>query len=107
MQQNSKEYVEELLHTWTAHSKSVDQDDLTMVGIAAEICLILSKRNSYEALEVFLERLPDLAEYSKHDDILRARISLAMYKKQYEVVQEIIKVEFSTSFYFFRKTSLR
>eukprot|EP00794_Sanderia_malayensis_P018957 gene18957-20863_t len=88
---NSKEYVEELLQTWTTHSKSVSPNDSTLVGIGAEICLNLSKRNSFEALEVFLQRLPDIVEYQKHQDILRARISLALHKKQFDLVQDIIK----------------
>lgn len=90
--QHYKDNVEELLHTWTTYSKSVTSNNLFLIGVAAQICLKLSKRNSFEALEIFLERLPDIPEYSKSQDVLRAKISLALHKKQADVVQDIIKV---------------
>ena len=88
----AKDNVEDLLHTWSTYSSTLPENDSTLLAIAVEICTILTKRSSFNALEVFLQRLPSVSEYKKHKDILRARIALALHQRKSEVVQEILKV---------------
>ena len=90
--EDNKDNVEELLQTWSAYSATLPSNDATLLGIAVEICKILSRRNSFNALEVFLERLPKISEYDRNEDILRSKVTLAVRKRQSRVVVEIIKV---------------
>lgn len=90
--EDAKDNVEDLLHTWSTYSSTLPATDLTLLAIAAEICTILTKRRSFNALEVYLQRLPNAVEYKRHKDILRARIALALHQRKSEVVQEILKV---------------
>lgn len=92
--QKDKDSVEELLHTWSTFSTTLAANDTTLVGIAVEICNILTRGNSFDALEVFLARLPKIPEYAKNQDILRSKVSLALKRKQPKVAQSIIKVGF-------------
>ena len=90
--QSSKDNVGELLQTWSTLSTTLASNDATLVNVATNICNVLSKRNSFDALEVFLERLPKSSEYTNNHEILRSKISLALKRHQTKVVQDIIKV---------------
>lgn len=90
-----KDNVSELLQTWSTFSSTLAANDATLVGIAIEICNILSRRNSFDALEVFLDRLPKIPEYANSQEILRSKIALALKRKQPKVVQNILKVSLS------------
>ena len=98
--QNSKDNVGELLQTWSALSATLASNDETLIGIAIEICSILTRRNSYDALEVFLGRLPNTTDYTNSQSILRSKIALALKRKQAKVVQDIIKVRVFANFSF-------
>ena len=90
--QSSKDNVGELLQTWSALSTTLASGDVTLISIAVDICNNLSKRNSFDALEVFLDRLPKISEYTNNQQILRSKIALALKRQQTKVVQDIIKV---------------
>ena len=90
--QGSKDNVGELLQTWSTLSAKLPNNDTTLISVAVDICNILSKRNSFDALKVFIERLPGISEYTNNEDILRSKIALALSRRQAKVVQDIIKV---------------
>ena len=93
--------VEDLLQVWSTYSKSLSPVDPTLIGIAVEICNHLSRTRSYSALSVFLTTLPNLNEYEINEDILRARIALALHKKDTTTVYNIIEVYFQHVFLIF------
>lgn len=89
--QGSKDNVGELLQTWSTLSTKLPSNDATLINVAVDICNILSKRNSFDALNVFIERLPTISEYANNEEILRSKIALALGRGQAKVVQDIIK----------------
>ena len=80
------------LQTWSTLSTKLPSNDATLINVVVDICNILSKRNSFDALNVFIERLATISEYANNEEILRSKIALALSKGQAKVVQDIFKV---------------
>lgn len=91
---NTAEHVQQLLQLWRYYTNILPTEDITVKNIATDICCLLSKTNSIEALAVFLNELPNTECYWKDENILRARVEVALFKKETDIVKRILKVSF-------------
>ena len=89
---NMAEHVQQLLQLWRYYTNILPTEDTTVKNIATDICCLLSKTNSIEALSVFLNELPDAECYWTDENILRARVEVALFKRETETVKKILKV---------------
>ena len=86
------DHVQDLLRLWKEKkfASHPHEADSSLQEVAAEICSLLVKMNSFEALEVFINNLPDLDEF-KNESIIRARIHLALHKQDTKTVYELVR----------------
>ena len=85
-------HVQELLQLWTRYTKILPNDDPAVRNIAAELCTLLVKTRSLDALAVFLEAIPDTYDYRTNESIVRARIYVALNKTDTDTVYKLIEV---------------
>ena len=89
---NPKKSIHELLNLWKHYTNSLPNNDLTVRNIATELCTLLVKTKSFEALQVFLEALPDCHGYELNENFVRAKIHSALYRKDTRAVYKLIEV---------------
>ena len=89
---NPKKSIHELLNLWKHYTNSLPNNDLTVRNIATELCTLLVKTKSFEALQVFLEALPDCHGYELNENFVRAKIHCALYRKDTRAVYKLIEV---------------
>lgn len=90
---SSSGHVRQLLHLWRYYTTSkISPFELHVVqNIASEICALLLKTKSDEALSVFLNNLPDVLD-GQNENIIRARIWVALNKKDTTTVKKLLQV---------------
>ena len=59
--------------------------------LPTELCTLLVKTKSFEALQVFLEALPDRHSYGLNENFVRANIDCALFRKDTRVVYNLIE----------------
>ena len=89
---NPKKSIHELLNLWKQYTTTLPNNDLTVRNIATELCTLLVKTKSFEALQVFLEALPDCHGYELNENFVRAKIHCALYRKDTRAVYKLIEV---------------
>ena len=60
--------------------------------LALEICKSLQRDKSFDVLEMFLNALPENVIYSRNEDVVRAKISVAFERRNYQLVYDLMKV---------------
>jgi len=87
-----KSRLHELLRLWKEYTVNQQIDDTTIKEIASELCTLLVKTKSYEALVAFLSNLPSgYVDESSNENIIRAKLSVALFKKETVTVYKILK----------------
>ena len=89
---STTEHVQQLLQLWRHYTKILPVDDITVKNIASDICSLLAKTNSLEALSVFLNELPTSTTYWKNENVLKARVQVALYHHETDKVKQILTV---------------
>lgn len=84
--------VHELLNIWKQCSSDLPSNDVTVRNIACELCNLLVKTKSFEALSAFLEALPKTPEFTSYESVIRAKIYCALHQGETGTVYELIKV---------------
>jgi hypothetical protein len=69
-----------------------DKNEPSAVILASEICRNLRKEKHFALLEMLLKALPENDTYSKNEQIVRAKISVAYQSKRFQLVYELIQV---------------
>ena len=87
--QETTPQVPSLITKW---SSFLDKNEPSCVLLAVEICRNLQKEKKFAVLEMFLNALPESDNYSKNEQIVRAKISVAYESKNFCVVYDLIKV---------------
>nr|AEP44002.1 sine oculis-like transcription factor [Craspedacusta sowerbii] len=82
-----------LLQLWKEKNRSshATLHDNYLVGVASEVCSLLLQTNSFDALAIFLDRLPDKNVYRQDEIILRAKVHLALRQGDTTAVYRLIK----------------
>ncbi|XP_066928201.1 homeobox protein six1-like isoform X2 [Clytia hemisphaerica] len=88
---NTVEHVQQLLQLWRHYTNILPVEDTSVKNIANDICCLLSKTNSMDALSVFLNELPNTDVYWTEECILRAKAEVALHKKDTDTVKKILK----------------
>ncbi|XP_057291338.1 homeobox protein six1a-like [Hydractinia symbiolongicarpus] len=84
-------HVQELLHLWKHYTAILPTGDKNIKSVAAELCDLLVKTHSLDALSVFLDALPDSHDYNCNESIVRAKIHVALNKKDTKTVYSLIQ----------------
>lgn len=90
---STSSHVQQLLQLWRYYMNSkITPIELHVVqNIASEICSLLLKTKSDEALSVFLSNLPDVLD-GDNENIIRARIHVALHNKDTKTVKKLLQV---------------
>ena len=75
--------------TWFALENKYEPN---CVFLALEICKSLQRDKSFDVLEMFLNALPENVIYSRNEDVVRAKISVAFERRNYQLVYDLMKV---------------
>lgn len=104
---SNTKHVQQLLQLWSYYvNNPISKETNLIENIAAEICSLLLKSKSDEALVIFLLNLPHSIESCDNENILRARVHVALKQKDTKTVKAILQVRVLLQFLLFLNSNI-